>query len=212
MKVRKKIMVKKTNYNVLFTADTHFGSERALELSRRPFDSVEEMDEVILKNINDTIEANNIDKLFHLGDFGNMDFAKRIKCPVILMIGNYEADEGVNIGNVQTYRDLLKEKYGFREVDFSTKIKLPGTDKYIALAHKPSQIKRIFDIPELDRTKLHRDISAGLFGHIHGRQFVKKFGIDVGVDANHFYPMTAEDVEFYLNAIAKGYYDEEVFC
>lgn len=196
-------MVKKTNYNVLFTADTHFGSERTLELSRRPFDSVEEMDEVILKNINDTIKANNIDKLFHLGDFGNMDFVKRIKCPVILMLGNYEADEGANIGDVQTYRDLLKDKYGFREVGFSTKIKLPGTEKYIALAHKPSQIKRIFDVG---------GISTGLFGHIHGRQFVKEFGIDVGVDAHHFYPLTAEDVEFYLNAIAKGYYDEEVFC
>ena len=33
-----------------FTSDTHFGSERTLELSRRPFNSVFEMDETIIKN------------------------------------------------------------------------------------------------------------------------------------------------------------------
>ena len=35
-----------------FTSDTHFGQERALTLSMRPFDSVDEMDITIIKNIN----------------------------------------------------------------------------------------------------------------------------------------------------------------
>ena len=51
-----------------------------------------------------------------------------------------------------------------------------------------------------------------LFGHIHGRQFIKKFGIDVGVDCNHFRPMSWDDVLFYQNAMVKKYYDENVFC
>ena len=26
-----------------------------------------------------------------------------------------------------------------------------------------------------------------LFGHIHGRQAIKTYGLDIGVDAHHFY-------------------------
>ena len=202
-------MVKKTEYKVLITSDTHFGSRRALKLSRRPFDSVEEMDEVILKNINDTIEANGINKLIHLGDFGNMDFVKRIKCPVVLILGNYERKEAENLGiTLDEYRDLLKTKYCFKDALETLSFMLPESYKLVMLCHEPMKLKKYFEetMPE------HKGVSAGLFGHIHGRQFVKKFGIDVGVDAHHFYPLTAEDVEFYLNAIEQGYYDEEVFC
>lgn len=58
-----------------------------------------------------------------------------------------------------------------------------------------------------------RDISTAfnLFGHIHGRQKVKRYGIDVGVDANFFRPMSADDVVFYMNAIVNGYYDNNVY-
>ena len=41
---------------------------------------------------------------------------------------------------------------------------------------------------------------------------VKKFGIDVGVDANNYEPMSLADVRFYINAIDKGYYDDDVWC
>lgn len=202
-------MVKKTKYKFLLTSDTHFGSKRALELSRRPFDSVEEMNEIILNNINDTIEANDINKLIHLGDFGDMDFVKRIKCPVILILGNYERKEAENLGiTLDEYKDLLKTKYCFKDALGPSVITLPESYKNVMICHEPMEVKKYFEKTEPE----DRGISAGLFGHIHGRQFVKKFGIDVGVDAHHFYPMTAEDVEFYLNAIAKGYYDEEVFC
>ena len=51
-----------------------------------------------------------------------------------------------------------------------------------------------------------------LFGHIHGRQKVKPWeGLDVGVDSNNFTPCSIQDIEFYRNALEKGYYDEEVW-
>ena len=50
-----------------------------------------------------------------------------------------------------------------------------------------------------------------LFGHIHGRQKVKKFGLDVGVDGNNYEPYSIDDIHFYANALDKGYYDAEVF-
>ena len=51
-----------------------------------------------------------------------------------------------------------------------------------------------------------------LFGHIHGRQRIKPFGLDVGVDTNNFTPCRAsKEIRFFLNALDKGYYDEEVW-
>lgn len=49
-----------------------------------------------------------------------------------------------------------------------------------------------------------------LFGHIHGRQTIKKYGIDVGVDAHHFRPLSLSDIQFFANAI-ENHYDSNVF-
>ena len=55
------------------------------------------------------------------------------------------------------------------------------------------------------------DDTLCIFGHIHGRQKIKKFGIDVGVDGNNYTPVSDDEVLFYINAIRKGYYDDEVW-
>ena len=55
------------------------------------------------------------------------------------------------------------------------------------------------------------DVEGVIFGHIHGRQKIKTFGVDAGVDANNFKPISIEEIDFYLNAIKKGYYDKEVW-
>lgn len=54
-----------------------------------------------------------------------------------------------------------------------------------------------------------KDNIFNLFGHIHGRQMVKEFGLDVGVDA-HNYKSISIDVYFYKTAIEK-HYDRDVF-
>ena len=55
------------------------------------------------------------------------------------------------------------------------------------------------------------DVEGVIFGHIHGKQKIKTFGVDAGVDANNFKPISIEEIDFYLNAIKKDYYDEEVW-
>ena len=74
-------MNNKSISNYLFTSDTHFSQQRALELSRRPFSNLEEMDGVILENINDKVRElykinNELPILIHLGDFGNHELVK----------------------------------------------------------------------------------------------------------------------------------------
>ena len=51
-----------------FISDTHFGDSRALELSKRPYNSVENMDYDMILKWNTTVKP--IDTVYHLGDLG----------------------------------------------------------------------------------------------------------------------------------------------
>lgn len=53
--------------NLFFTSDTHFYHESIIRFCNRPFETVEEMNETLIQNWNDTVPADGI--VFHLGDF-----------------------------------------------------------------------------------------------------------------------------------------------
>ena len=73
-------------------SDTHFNHSRILEYCQRPFDNVEEMNEVIINNWNKVINEDDI--VYVLGDFcfGNKTMLKEIvsslKGRKILICGN----------------------------------------------------------------------------------------------------------------------------
>ena len=50
-----------------FTADEHYGHKSIIKLCKRPFSSVEEMDEAIIERHNSVIKKD--DEVIHLGDF-----------------------------------------------------------------------------------------------------------------------------------------------
>lgn len=184
----------------LFTSDTHFGSERTLELSKRPFNTVAEMDEYMIDQWNKIVAKH--DTVIHLGDFGNFDVREQLNGKIILIQGNYEEeipnkDILSKLDKNDIYITGTEDDHAYLNIDYND-------CKYICF-HRP--------IDHLVREKI-KDISKEffLFGHIHGRQFIKKFGIDVGVDCNHFRPITWDDVQFYQNAMVKKYYDDNVFC
>jgi calcineurin-like phosphoesterase family protein len=167
-----------------FTADTHFGHKRTLELSKRPFKTLQEHDEEMVKRWNQVVSPN--DKVFHLGDFGNYEYAKRLNGHIFLLFGNYERDDNVT-------PEELKEKYGFTYVSNNDVLSLKENNLF--LVHEPS----------------HRiNGKFNLFGHIHSLQKVKRNGLNVGVDCHNYTPIDIDTVEFYRNAI-QNHYDEEVF-
>ena len=79
------------------------------------------------------------------------------------------------------------------------------------MTHKPEDCFWILDksIYKPDVLPDKRCI-MNLFGHIHEKAKVKRFGLNVGIDCNHYYPVSCEDVAFYLNAIIH-HYDNNVF-
>lgn len=80
-----------------FISDLHLGHKNCIRFDKRPFETVEEMDETIIKNINKTVKKN--DYLYILGDFTMLsgqdkkvaEYLDSINCKnLILIIGNHD--------------------------------------------------------------------------------------------------------------------------
>ena len=172
---------------IFFTSDTHFGSSRAMTLSRRPFVSASEMDAALILNWNNKVASDDV--VYHLGDFGDLNIRPYLHGKIHLILGNYETD-------------ALKENPALQsELEKCFVSVLPHTtlnlkdNKAVYLTHKPSECKKDM---------------FNLFGHIHGLRKVSQNGLNVGVDANHFAPLSEDDVLFFKDAII-NHYDYEVF-
>lgn len=154
---------------------------------------------VLQNSARKSIRKGNPPILFHLGDIGdiwNIQEIKDLYKRIYLITGNYEENDDFTI------TDEGLHSYGITKV-FHKKVAVDFGGMTLALAHNPTDCKEL--IENTDGCKY------GLFGHIHGRQTIKPFGIDVGVDAQHFAPISLNDVKFLLNIIDKGYYDQDVW-
>lgn len=173
----------------IFTSDTHYGAERTLQFSRRPFGSVLEMDKTMLDRCNEI--ATEKDTLYHVGDFGSYEMVQHICAPVILICGNYE----INYMHKQFASDFDAFRAHLMRLGFVDVVRDSLEVDGMYLNHYPT--KRRVD-------------QFSLFGHIHGLQMVKRNALNVGVDCHHYAPVDAERLQFFRNAI-ENHYDEDVF-
>ena len=181
--------------NIWFSADLHLGSKRTLELSKRPFKTINEMDGAIISNWNSVVDES--DKCFIIGDFGNYDYISELNGEIVLITGNYEDKDIENEynDNKHMFKDAMIEK-GFSKVFFGW-YRYFNSDysKKIYLTHEPKDCKTD---------------EFNLFGHVHKLSMVKEFGLNVGQDCHNFFPINLDTVEFYKNGI-ENFYDENVF-
>jgi len=181
-----------------FTADTHFGQERTLELSKRPFKNVKDMDDCIIGNWNDIVKENNL--INHLGDFGDYTMVKKLNGKVRLIMGNYEWADVKNKfnNNLEEFKKHLIELGFFEIIPYKTYVAPMLKDfKMVCLCHEP------------ENSHIEKNV-FNLFAHVHKLSMVKRNGLNVGVDCHNFYPIDLDTIEFYKNAI-QNHYDENVF-
>ena len=182
---------------MFFTSDTHFGQQRTLELSRRPFVDVTDMDYNMISNWNKRVTMNDI--MVHAGDFVDPEqISSWLKALLATLnfkelhwvLGNYDRKVIDQIRKVVSYIDrpifLHENDYKFND----------GPRSYVVV-HEPNDNK--IDANENDII---------LFGHIHGRSFAKRNGFDLGIDYHQYSPISLEQVEWFTNAMK--YWDENV--
>lgn len=162
---------------VFFTADLHFDHTNIIKYSERPFASLEEMNETMVRNWNDTVQPG--DLVYCLGDFslGDEDravaFAKRLMGQKYLIFGNHDR-------SLRKNKDFLAQWIWAKDL---AQIEI-GAQKII-LCHYAF----------VTWNQSHRG-SWNLHGHSHGSLKPDQGALraDVGVDCWNYTPVSFEEL------------------
>lgn len=158
---------------VYFTSDTHFGHADVVRYCRRPFASVEEMDEGLIANWNAVVRPH--DDVWHLGDFAREAPAARIG----EIFSRLNGHKRLVIGNHDHYATR-----SLRWAERPSPLAETTIDgKRVVMCHYG---KRVW--PGMGRGAI------ALYGHSHGRLPGSSQSLDVGVDCWRYAPVGMEDI------------------
>ena len=177
---------------IWFTSDLHLNQQRTLDLSKRPFVNLTEMNQTIIDNWNNVVH--NTDIVYILGDAGDYDYLKYLKGHKKLITGNYERRDKNILDKIVTPDFEILTDNEIKIVNYNNKIYT------LNMSHEPSKLKNI----PIDETHIN------LFGHIHKLCMIKEFGLNVGTDCHNFTSIDMNTILFYHQGIL-NYYDNEVF-
>lgn len=167
-----------------FTSDTHFDDEYAIQYFNRPFQSVDEMNVVMVERWNNIVTDDDI--VYHLGDFTPKNishltkWANQLNGNILILPGNIDRlwlqdfvpNEKVKVGVIPPLISLAFEQLG-----------RVGQPQVIVLCHYSMRVWE-----RSDHGSWH------LFGHTHGK--LKGIGksFDVGMDCTDFEPLSLDKV------------------
>ena len=152
---------------VFFTADTHFGDHRTINIQRRPFATVDEMDALLIANWNGVVGLD--DEVWHLGDV-----ARRPQ-DVPALLGRLNGRKHLLRGNNDPSGTVFAS--GWDSAGDYAELEIDG--RRLVLCHYPFR----------SWNGQHRR-TINLHGHSHGRLKPMPRQFDVGVDPNGFTPVT----------------------
>jgi len=184
----------KTIMTTWFTSDQHFGHKNIITYSNRPFASVEEMTEELIRRHNERVAPG--DTVYHVGDFSLSEklvqpTLARLHGQHILIAGNHDRCHRTHRGWIK-WLDRYR-KFGFTRVSHEERLELDSGLRLL-LAHIPYEI----DERHGERYAEHRPKDDGLIllhGHVHEAWAVKRRMINVGVDVRNYAPISVEEIE-----------------
>ena len=161
-----------------FTSDLHFGHANLIKYCNRPFNSVEDMDEAMIRNWNDRVGQN--DTSYILGDFA----MGRTAIPQILarlngnkhfIWGNHDSKQTRELPQWASSQPYLE-------------INLDKT--FIVLCHYAMKVWN----------RSHKG-ALMFYGHSHNSLTGNDQSCDVGVDAFGYKPVTLEEIKRHLKTL-----------
>lgn len=169
---------------IWFTSDLHFNHTNILKYEpiSRPFETIEEMNEVLIENWNRHV--NEEDTVYVLGDLcmgKDADIPailERLKGHIILIRGNHDGSK----------RRKIYEKHGIEIKDICY---LPYKGRYFVMCHFPIASEEFLKMVRKDNSEV-----IMLYGHVHSN--AAKGYVDgtfhVGVDTNGLAPVSIEEI------------------
>jgi calcineurin-like phosphoesterase family protein len=187
--------------NIFITADHHFGHENIIEFCNRPFETIEEMDNVLIDNWNEIISPDNT--VYHLGDFtlGGFDIArnyfKRLNGKIQMLANHWHHDKRWLPQNyfgslALEYPDFAKDIGHVNIISPMVVLELEGMGNEgrplaVTLCHYPLAV--------WDRKHYG---AWCICGHTHKRIQSDGFILNAGVDCMNYYPISLGDVLHYM--------------
>lgn len=164
-----------------YIADTHFGHENILHMCRRPFGTIEEMNEALIAAWNERATGN--DTVFILGDlfFRCADpeaILKRLKGKKRLIVGNHDS----------SWMDRVDLNKYFVSVD--NLLEFADGVHGMTLCHYPLLTWKHKLRTYMIHGHIHNDTTSDYFPLIAARERV----LNAGVDINGFRPVTFEEL------------------
>jgi calcineurin-like phosphoesterase family protein len=175
--------------NTFFTSDTHFGHANIIRYCKRPFASVEEMDNILIHNWNSVVRPE--DTVYHLGDFAvgggpAAPYFRRLNGTIYFCLGNHDK----RLRFIKAYLDIELELQSYLNDD-KVKFGIPYLREVtvekqeIVLCHYAMKVWN----------GSHKG-SWQLYGHSHGTlpDDPTALSCDVGVDCWNYYPVSMEQL------------------
>jgi calcineurin-like phosphoesterase family protein len=189
-----------------FTSDTHFGHKNIIKFCGRPFNDVDHMNEILIKNWNAAVEPD--DEVFHLGDVALGPWDKwhniltRLNGFKTLVVGNHDR---IFKGEKPRMQERFAEHYArWFDVVTDEVTNIPVGGRLVNLSHFPYS----GDSHAEERYREFRLKDEGvplIHGHVHENNVVTrtKWGtlqIHVGVDAWDYGPVSEDEISLILDA------------
>lgn len=148
--------------NIFVTSDTFFGRIEILNICNRPFRTINEMNEVLVKNWNNVVKENDI--VYHLGNlaWSVLDIKKyltQLNGHIKLILGDYD-------DSIIEYSDYVKDKLEIIPNDFYKEKKTgvvlshwpmldwPGKNKGVFHFHGHSLKENLTNLKEANRVNV----------------------------------------------------------
>lgn len=169
---------------IWLTSDLHFNHVNILKYEpvSRPYETLEEMNEVIIKNWNDRVKPE--DTVYVLGDMvmGQLDAGreclKRLSGKIVLIRGNHDSPK-----RIEMYKEMGIEVHDIYY--------LPYKGRYFILCHFPIASEEFIKMVIKDNSEV-----VNLYGHVHSnapKGYVNGT-YHVGLDTNDLCPISIQQI------------------